>query len=270
MSGAVLRKRVHDALARGDVRGGEALAREISDPWYRCQSLASVAAQEPSPTHRTKLLDQAFAAADETPSPNRIVTASSWPLRVLDRDGDAQRIAREVSRLIRLAKTEPHPVRRMDALSALQGAVSTEPSASELEREVLAAALAAHGWKRDALIAGRALEAGLAGDSARALTLLGAIELPRAKRVAARNLAEHGIDVPGLALENLEGRRRAVRELLEVRAAAAAAYADWGAHADPNRDEALKERLRGLGERARAARERLRVARASGARTRTR
>lgn len=251
MAASDVRQAVHEALRRGDVARATRLASEHPEPWYRCQALAAVAEQQAEPKARARLLDRAFEAADATVEPNRIVTVASWPLAVLDRHGERRRVQREVARLVAIAQSEPHPIRRMDALSMLRGAVHSEPSASQLEREVMGAALAGHGWKRDALIAGRALAAAQAGEDARALCLLEAIELPRSRRRTARDLAELGLDVPGLALPNLEERRR-------IRAALRALYDEhvrvhetWANAADPRADADLLRRLDDVGQRQR-------------------
>lgn len=266
MAASDVRQAVHEALRRGDIARATRLASEHPEPWYRCQALTAVAAQESDPKTRTRLLDRAFDAADATAEPNRIVTVASWPLAVLDRHGEVRRVQREVARLVAIAQTEPHPIRRMDALSMLRGAVHSEPTASLLDREVMGAALAGHGWKRDALIGGRAIAAAQAGERARALSLLQAIELPRSRRKTARDLAELGLEVPGVLLPNLEERRRLRAELGALYREVVSVHEAWAASVDPYADAELKQRMEDVTERQRQLERELQSARGGGGR----
>jgi len=196
MSHADQRRRVYELLERDDVAAAEEDADRIPHPWYRCQALASVAARTTDAARRTSILKRAFAAGAAADGPNRIVTVSSWCVRVLDDIGDHRGVAREVARLLALIDREPHPIRRMDAISMLRGSVSCEPTASTLDRRLMQALEAGHGWKRDALLRGLALRAARNGDRTRALSLLDRIEIPRTKRRTARDLTDLGMKPP--------------------------------------------------------------------------
>lgn len=186
--GSAGRGNVYTALRRGDVAAAIAAARVIRHPWYRCQSLAIAAMEVDDAKLRLTLVDDALAAADEMEEPNRVVTVASWPVEVLASHGPVERCRREVDRLIRVAATEPHSLRRADALSMLLGrAWADEPSRSRALDAFLAACAAGHGWRRDRLLA--MLVPQLAGvDRRRAADVVGMIEEPRAQRRAQRDL----------------------------------------------------------------------------------
>jgi hypothetical protein len=99
------------------------LARSINEAWYRCQALSSAALHHPDSRTRARVIDEALDAALKSGEPNRVVTVSAWPIKVLAMEGRLDRIAKEVDRLLNLIRTEPSPVRRADALKYLFGAV---------------------------------------------------------------------------------------------------------------------------------------------------
>ncbi len=149
--GVFQRAQVHD-LAAVDPGRAEAVARAIRNGWYRCQALSRVAEYTRDPARRLHLIQEAFAAAAEQAEPNRIVTASSYPLGVLCRmDGRLDDVQREVDRLLAVIGSEPHSLRRGDGLHALAGGLWHGPPA--IERSLLEAAatayLTGHGWRRD-------------------------------------------------------------------------------------------------------------------------
>ena len=114
-------------LALSDPDEALRLARDIEDHWFRCQALALVAHRCESATMRAEALTEAFQAGWEIGAPNRVVVASSWPLKVLCRKGGDQSLEGEVARLIDIIDQEPSPVRRADALDYLLGAIVTGP-----------------------------------------------------------------------------------------------------------------------------------------------
>jgi len=139
------------AMAPDDPEGAAVLARRINHPWYRCQALAR-AAEFSDGRKRAELLDAAIRAAQEQDEPNRIVTVSAWPIRVMvDRAPDlAEGLVR---RMIHLAETEPHTLRRAHALQSLAFAVSRSPSLLGLVVPAMAKAiLGGHGWRIDRVI----------------------------------------------------------------------------------------------------------------------
>src|SRR3954469_1720155 len=99
------------------------LARSITDAWFRCQALSYVALELSSTKERHSILNEAFSAASKLSEPNRVVTVSAWPLKVLSVHGDSRLLKSETDRLLTLIATEPSPVRRADALRFVVGAV---------------------------------------------------------------------------------------------------------------------------------------------------
>ncbi|WP_235872850.1 hypothetical protein [Pseudoxanthomonas winnipegensis] len=139
------------AMAPDDPEGAAVLARRIKHPWYRCQALARVA-EFSDGRNRAELLDAAIQTAQEQDEPNRIVTVSAWPLRVLV-DRSPTQAESLVRRLIRVAQTEPHNLRRAHALQSLAFAVSRSPLLLGLVVPVMASAiLGGHGWRIDRVI----------------------------------------------------------------------------------------------------------------------
>jgi hypothetical protein len=151
MAGTRGRGEVYAALP-GDVERGLAVARAIRDPWFRCQSLALVA-RFLDDGRRPGVLSEAFKAADELDEPNRIVTVASWPIEVLAELGPRDRLRQVVDRLLGVIATEPHSLRRADALNAVLHRVwSVADVRSQVLGEFRAACAAGHGWRRDRLL----------------------------------------------------------------------------------------------------------------------
>jgi len=187
MAGTKGRGEVHRALP-GDVEGGLTIARAIRDPWFRCQSLALVA-RFLDDRRRPGVLTEAFKAADELLEPNRIVTVASWPIEVLAELGPHDRLRQAVDRLVGVIATEPHSLRRADALGAVLHRVwPVADVRSRVLGEFRAACAAGHGWRRDRLLrytAQRLAEVDLTG----ANELVGMIEEDRVRRRATREVA---------------------------------------------------------------------------------
>lgn len=136
--GVRARSRVWE-MASDDPKAAAETARRIRHPWYRCQALARAAEFSSGPI-RYKLLEAAFSAAKEQREPNRIVTVSSWPLRVLA-DSSSERAAQVARLLVDVAETEPHNLRRAHALQALASAVAGRPALLSLIVPALASAI---------------------------------------------------------------------------------------------------------------------------------
>ena len=131
-------------------------ARAIRHPWYRCQALAEVASTRGLQTDFMDILNESLAAAFKQCEPNRIITVAMWPLGVLLKV-DRARTCTEVESLLALAATEPHGLRRLDALNSLLGLVAVD---SELRTRVLAPYLETAklcvGWRAERAIASMA------------------------------------------------------------------------------------------------------------------
>lgn len=146
-------KRAHvDKLASTDPYAALIVAQSIPHPWYRCQSLSTVAGYLKMPERQLMILDEAFKVAQMQEEINRIVTVSSWPLRIvasISPDKGKNRL----NGLLYQAEKEPHPIRRTDAIFMLTMAVKDFPNLLEIAIPVLVKSiLSGHGWKIDRMI----------------------------------------------------------------------------------------------------------------------
>lgn len=139
-------------LAQTNPREALKVARSIRHPWYRCQALSSVAEVWGTKAQKIDVLEEALAVAKEQTEINRIVTVSAWPLAVMV--GVApDAVAAHLQRLVKLADTEPHTLRRADALAELAYAVRNEPVLLALvSPSWVNALLHGRGWRIDRLI----------------------------------------------------------------------------------------------------------------------
>lgn len=158
-------------LAQRSAGEALALARKIGHPWYRCQAIASVVEENPSIRNASALLAEALEAAYSQDEPNRVVSVSFWPLRLLAKQYPVL-AAENTARLLKIIADEPHGLRRLDGLCAILGAVVSQP---ELRQQVLAPLLeAAHvssGWRTERLLNG-VIQALVPYDRQAALSLL--------------------------------------------------------------------------------------------------
>jgi hypothetical protein len=192
----LLRDRV-DRLIRTDLEEALRTAREIDHPWYRCQALATVAVVTTDARARRRLLEEAFRAAEEQEEPNRVVTVSSWPLKVLALDEPAAEILERLRRLVERLDREPHPVRRCDALFMLAYHLRdlARPAFVEAAKLCARAAHEAHGWKRDRNLKDLALMAWARGERSLAGHLRDEIEEARVRRQASKGMREEDFGV---------------------------------------------------------------------------
>jgi len=171
-------------------------ARGIDEPWFRCQALTFVAAAENDPKARERLVREALSAADEQSEPNRIVTVSAWPLRVMSRSGTQDALEKEVRRLLGIIATEPHAVRRADALFMLLDKLRDGPREVFLRLldafQAACLAMPAKAKKKEWLMRnGVEIAATVAPQRARALADL--IHRPMLRRQAFEALERHGV-----------------------------------------------------------------------------
>ncbi len=175
------------SLTASDFRRAMTLAREVTDPWYRCQSLAIVAWSAPTSPERVALALEALRTSNELQEPNRAVSVSAWPIRVLV-SHDQRRATAAVGEAIDRIGQEPNPVRRADALLLLLQAVFELPS---LRAAVLAPLVAAcqgcRAWKASWIFQ-RAIIMLAATDRTEALRLAPSIVNPRKRRQTVRDL----------------------------------------------------------------------------------
>ena len=124
------------------------LARSISEPWYRCQSLAHVAWRLEDRKQSEKVIGEALAAAYEQSQPNRVVTVASWAVRAMVKKND-RRLSSVVDELLQKIQRETNPVRQADALFFLFEAVFYEWRLRDLVLDALLNACEQmNSWKR--------------------------------------------------------------------------------------------------------------------------
>src|SRR5436305_2063675 len=85
-------------------------ARKIEEPRSRSSALAHIARECADLAKKNQILNESFQAALETEEPNRIITFSSWPLKVLCASGQESKLKGEVNRLLAILDREPSPV----------------------------------------------------------------------------------------------------------------------------------------------------------------
>jgi hypothetical protein len=127
-------------------------ARAIEHPWYRCQALASIVEANPSMHGATALLEEALETAYAQKEPNRIVSVSYWPLRLLVASG-SQEATPWTERLLRTIAEEPHGLRRLDGLNAILAAVVSSQALRLLAFEPFIRAIAgSKGWRTERIV----------------------------------------------------------------------------------------------------------------------
>ena len=144
-------------LAPHSIERAIEVARSIQHPWYRCQALANAAQAHPDRIRALRLLEESFSAAEEQDEINRIVTVSSWPLRVCVKLAP-EMAQKRLTPLIAMAEKEPHGLRRGDALHALLFSVADSPKLKSQAIPPLVDTLTSgHGWRIERLIADTAI-----------------------------------------------------------------------------------------------------------------
>lgn len=145
------RDRVRDLLKNGKHEEALKLASDITDPWFKCQSLAYVARKMADNIRKSKILAESFQTAKELLEPNRIVAVSSWPLSFLSEFGKQSELDEKINELLTIINTEPHPIRRNCGLFDLIMALSNGPKSSLLKicDEFIGTSKEGSGWKRD-------------------------------------------------------------------------------------------------------------------------
>lgn len=136
-----------DQVARitgGDNVSALRIARNIDDPWFRCQALAHVAWHTTDDKQFFTLIAESLESGWSIQDPNRSVTVIAWPVAALaqrnylgpDAMGRSDRELNEVvARLTKAISGERGPASRADALLLHVHALS--PSRPELRKGVL-------------------------------------------------------------------------------------------------------------------------------------
>jgi len=165
-----------------------AVARSISEPWYRCQSLAHLARNLEDRNLFKKVIEEALAAAYELNEPNRVVSVASWPVRAMVKKGD-RRVSSVVGELLRKIQIEANPVRQADALFFLFEAVFYEPRLRDLVLDALLRACEQmNSWKRPCILSNVALVLAI-DDPDRAAQIVDMIGEGRKSRQTRREIA---------------------------------------------------------------------------------
>ncbi len=80
-------------IAANDVGAALLIAKDIDDPWYRCQALAFVAWHAADHKQFLRSLAESLKSAWAVKNPNRTVTVAAWPVAALARRHFADRDA---------------------------------------------------------------------------------------------------------------------------------------------------------------------------------
>ena len=102
----VMKRDLVGRLVVSDIVRALDIARNISDPWYRCQSLAHVAWHLQDQRQLKKVIKEALQAAYEQKEPNPIVSVAAWPVRVMVQKRDPL-LSSVVDELLEKIETEP-------------------------------------------------------------------------------------------------------------------------------------------------------------------
>src|SRR5258708_21240003 len=92
-----------------------ALAKQISDPWFRCQALAHVA-RYASTELVSPIAQEALNTALEQEDAYKAVAASAWPVRAVIERNQVELLPLLLKELMKRAPSIYHPVSRLDAL----------------------------------------------------------------------------------------------------------------------------------------------------------
>jgi hypothetical protein len=131
-------------IAGTDIEAALRIARNIGDPWFRCQALACVAWHAGDHKRFLGLVAESLESGWSIKDSNRAATVIAWPVAALARrqfpdPGAMKRNDRElrpiIARLMKVIAGEPNPASRADALLLHVHALS--PSRPEPRGEVL-------------------------------------------------------------------------------------------------------------------------------------
>ena len=134
-----------------------ALARRITEPWFRCQALADVA-RYASKESVSPIAHEALNTALQQEDAYKVVAVSAWPVRAMIERNQTDSLPLWLSELIKRARDIDHPVSRLEALFLLwQGTFPfVHSETDEIFEEFMRACGSANSWK-----AGARLEEGL-------------------------------------------------------------------------------------------------------------
>jgi hypothetical protein len=112
-------------IAISDDASALRIARNIGDPWFRCQALAHVAWHAADQKRFFGIVAESLEGGWSIENPNRSVTVIAWPVAALARRSHPRPDARErsdralrevIAKLTKTIAQEPSPASRADAL----------------------------------------------------------------------------------------------------------------------------------------------------------
>ena len=173
-------------VAKTDHAKALILARNVSDPWFRCQALAAVARYSPT-SDIESISNEAVSAAALCEDAYKRVAVTAWPIRALSECGRLNQADGILMRSLKEALEIQQPVSRMDALELLWHAAWAPPLVGRAEalNELLRACAAASSWKVGRCMRDIALVIG-GDDPARAAQIIASMPEGSYKRQAAR------------------------------------------------------------------------------------
>jgi hypothetical protein len=134
--------------AKTDFSEALALARKVSDSWYRAQALAWVARYAPD-SEVMRVAEEAIKEAFHADDSYLRVGACAWAIRALAERDHNKEAAKVIPRLLKEAENISNPVSRLDALFLLwQGAWNLKADKKDdILRPLVSACQAAKSWK---------------------------------------------------------------------------------------------------------------------------
>jgi hypothetical protein len=147
MSPTEQRERAIEALFH-DFAKGLTLARQVSDPWFRCQALAWASRFVPE-NDCVPIAKEAMDAARSDTDPFKVVGASCWPVRALIERGFTKHAIEAVSTVLTVANQIEQPESMAEVLFLLFNAVDPLPTdAKQIVLQALTeACVKSNGWR---------------------------------------------------------------------------------------------------------------------------
>ena len=115
---ATTERDIASRLAITDFEKALLLARNVSQPWFRCQALAQVARFAPD-ARVAKTAEEAVAAALMATDVYQQVAVTAWPLRALLERNYNEKARESLPPILKLSAQIQNPVSRSDALFLL-------------------------------------------------------------------------------------------------------------------------------------------------------
>jgi len=136
------------AIAKSDHAKALAVARKVSEAWFRCQALAAVARYS-AHADVIPICDEAVGAAALCEDAYKRVAVTAWPIRALSECGELKHADVILMRSLKEAEDIQQPVSKLDALQLLWHAAWAPPLTGRTKalNHLLHACAAANSWK---------------------------------------------------------------------------------------------------------------------------